>query len=386
MLARLTIEEMHNIAKERGGRCLSTHYVNNNTNLDWKCAEGHQWKATPGNIKAGKWCRTCSIKIRGEKRRLTIEEMHNIAKERGGRCLSTHYVNNNTNLDWKCAEGHQWKATPSNIKAGKWCQICGRIRGFEKQRLTIEEMHNIAKLRGGKCLSTKYTNSKTKLKWECAEGHQWSAIPESVKSGTWCGKCGIYLNEEICRTTFEQIFDSSFPKSTPNWLRTLNNRQMELDGFNKNLKIAFEYQGIQHTRISKYSEDTQKLKSQKTRDIRKKLLCKNNNVHLIVISYRQNLLNLPRFIRKRLDFFGFDVQLFDFDKEIDFNKVYQHRTRIEEMHNIAKERGGRCLSTHYVNNNTNLDWKCAEGHQWKATPSNIKAGKWCKKCSIERRK
>jgi hypothetical protein len=189
MLNKLTIEEMHKVAKERGGRCLSTKYINNDTNLEWACAEGHQWKATPGNIKAGKWCRVCSIKIRGEKRRLTIEEMHEIAKARGGKCLSTKYVNSNTNLDWKCAEGHQWKATPSNIKAGKWCHICGRIRGFEKQRLTIEEMHEIAKARGGKCLSTKYTNSKTKLKWECAEGHQWSAIPESVKGGTWCRVC-----------------------------------------------------------------------------------------------------------------------------------------------------------------------------------------------------
>jgi len=56
--------------------------------------------------------------------RLTIEEMHEIAKDKGGRCLSTEYVNNNTNLDWECAEEHQWKATPSNIEAGKWCQIC----------------------------------------------------------------------------------------------------------------------------------------------------------------------------------------------------------------------------------------------------------------------
>tara|TARA_Y200000002_G_C22495071_1_gene584703 strand:- start:70 stop:774 length:705 start_codon:yes stop_codon:yes gene_type:complete len=230
--------------------------------------------------------------------KLTITEMQEIAQSRGGKCLSSKYSNSITNLDWECSEGHRWSATPGNIKAGKWCKICRREEGFEKQRLSIDEMQEIAKSRGGKCLSTKYVNNKTKLFWECAEGHRWHAIPDSVKSGTWCDKCKIYLNEEICRTTFEQIFEESFPKSNPNWLRTSENRQMYLDGFSKELGIAFEYQGIQHTKITKYSETPQKLLSQKIRDRRKKQLCKSEHVHLIVISYRQNLINLPNYIKK----------------------------------------------------------------------------------------
>ncbi len=130
MPRKLTIEEMHQIAKDRGGRCLSTKYIDNNTKLEWSCdVAGHpQWEATPGNIKAGKWCKQCGREVGGRKQRLTIEEMQQIAKDRGGRCLSTEYVNNNTDLDWECAEEHRWKATPSNIKAGKWCRICSIMR------------------------------------------------------------------------------------------------------------------------------------------------------------------------------------------------------------------------------------------------------------------
>ncbi|PKM92484.1 MAG: hypothetical protein CVU81_00175, partial [Euryarchaeota archaeon HGW-Euryarchaeota-1] len=42
---------------------------------------------------------------------------------------------------------------------------------------------------GGKCLSTKYINANTKLKWQCKEGHRWEAIPSSIKKGSWCPVC-----------------------------------------------------------------------------------------------------------------------------------------------------------------------------------------------------
>lgn len=62
-------------------------------------------------------------------KKLTIEEMQRIARERGGECLSNEYVNYNTNLKWKCKKGHEWEATPSNIKhLSRWCSICAKNR------------------------------------------------------------------------------------------------------------------------------------------------------------------------------------------------------------------------------------------------------------------
>ena len=60
------------------------------------CSEGHRWEATAGNIKAGKWCRKCS-----GREPLSIEEMRQIGLARGGKCLSTEYVNNREYLDWE---------------------------------------------------------------------------------------------------------------------------------------------------------------------------------------------------------------------------------------------------------------------------------------------
>ena len=118
-------------------------------------------------------------------KKLNIEEMQKLAKERGGKCLSEKYINIDTKLKWECEKGHQWETTPNSIRQGAWCPVCA----INHKKNTIDEMQKLAKLKGGKCLSEKYINAKTKLKWECTKGHQWEAVPSSIKRGSWCTKC-----------------------------------------------------------------------------------------------------------------------------------------------------------------------------------------------------
>lgn len=186
---RVTLDDMHKLAADKGGKCLSKRYRKSSEKLSWECSEGHQWKATPSVIKAGSWCPDCALEARRENYdRLTIEEMHKIAKERKGRCLSTEYVNAQTKLKWQCSKGHQWEARPGRIKQGTWCPECAKkTRGARP--LGLDEMHVLAEKNGGKCLSKKYVNNKTKLTWKCSEGHIWDAAPSNIKRGGWCPKC-----------------------------------------------------------------------------------------------------------------------------------------------------------------------------------------------------
>lgn len=187
--ARLTLKEMQKIAKKKGGKCLSKRYINNSTNLKWQCKERHKWEATPGNIKSGKWCPICRRKEGAEKQKDSIEHMQKIAKKKGGKCLSRKYVDNHTKLHWQCKKGHKWWAEPGNIKQDHWCPICGIKKRAKSQSDTIEHMRRIAKKKGGKCLSKKYANCHTPLRWQCKKGHKWEAIPSSIKSGHWCPRC-----------------------------------------------------------------------------------------------------------------------------------------------------------------------------------------------------
>lgn len=179
---KLTIEDMHKLAKTRGGECLSIEYRNLNGKLSWRCAEGHEWKATGNDVKnSSSWCPVCA----GVKKP-DLEAMHEIARNHGGECLSHEYINNKTNLRWRCAKGHEWAAALGTIRNnGTWCPYCAG-----KAKLTIEEMRQIALSRGGRCLSQNYVNGRTKLHWRCQFGHEWLAMPDNVKNAkSWCPVC-----------------------------------------------------------------------------------------------------------------------------------------------------------------------------------------------------
>lgn len=179
-----TIGEMQKLANLRGGECLSVAYINAHTKLKWMCMAGHVWTAAPNNVKCGYWCQKCHLEKIHALVKHTIGDMRELAKAKGGECLSKDYGGIYVKLRWRCGRGHVWDAAPTNIISGCWCPVCGG-----KQKLTIGGMRAIAVSRGGSCLSKRYVNSQTKLKWKCREGHVWEAIPASVKQGSWCGRC-----------------------------------------------------------------------------------------------------------------------------------------------------------------------------------------------------
>lgn len=180
---RSSIKEMKLIAKQHGGSCLSKEYINSFKKLNWKCKAGHTWMSTPKVIKSGSWCPVCQGKNK------SIEEVKSFAKNLGGNCLSKEYINNRVLLDWKCRKGHAWKAAFTNINRGKWCPVCAVKKRRAALLGDIVDMQKLARSREGYCLSKKYINANSKLKWKCSSGHAWEATPGHVKSGTWCPKC-----------------------------------------------------------------------------------------------------------------------------------------------------------------------------------------------------
>lgn len=129
------LKHMQEIAYEKGGECLAKNYENNKTPLEWVCKLGHRWFAAPQDItNKGSWCPKCS-----KRRKLTLEEMNEIAQKRGGECLSLEYKGGRHKLLWKCNKGHLWRATSYSVKnKGSWCPFCSH-----NQRKSIDERRNM---------------------------------------------------------------------------------------------------------------------------------------------------------------------------------------------------------------------------------------------------
>lgn len=369
-MRKLTIEMMHEIAKQREGKCLSDKYINGNIKLRWQCNNGHIWKTTPITIKSGHWCPRCIG--RGK----TIEDMQKLAEAKKGKCISKRYVKAKNKLKWQCDKGHTWYAVPLSIKKGHWCPHCAR-----KAKLSIEEMRHIAKNMGGKCLSKTYVNNLTKLKWKCSNGHTWEARPADVKRGQWCPYCSKGIGERICREYFERLLGYRFIKTRPNWLINDTGNKLELDGYNKKLGLAFEYQGIQHYQyLHHFHKNRANYAIRKRCDDIKKELCKKNNVELIHIKFNNDYNKLGKEIENKLK--NNFVLVTSADK-LDYHefKVFSKKNLLE-LQEFAKSKGGKCLSKKYVDCYTKLKWRCDKGHVWEALPYSIKVMKtWCPQCA-----
>ena len=124
--------------------------------------------------------------------------------------------------------------------------------------------------------------------------------------------------EEECRAIFEDIFPGKkFPSIRPNFLynpiakaKAVDSNApfeacakaahcLELDGFNAELMLAFEYQGRQHTEYIPYFHRSLDIyEAQLYRDHIKAELCEKSKVRLVVIPYDQK--DLRAFIKREL--------------------------------------------------------------------------------------
>jgi hypothetical protein len=86
------------------------------------------------------------------------------------------------------------------------------------------------------------------------------------------------VSQNRIRACFEKYFGAPFPPSYQDWNRNhMTNLRLELDGYNENLKIAFEFNGT----FYHYSD------SQRYKDECKQLNCFDHQVNLLVIDEEQ---------------------------------------------------------------------------------------------------
>lgn len=286
-----TIDDMSKLAENRGGKCLSEAYLGDDGYLKWECVKGHVWETTAHCVANGTWCPYCA----GQNK--TIRDMKEIAKERRGKCLSEEYVDGKSKLEWQCKRGHKWFATPNNIthsNSPTWCPHSPCQYENVPKKFDLTDLQNKAISNSGKCLSVQYTFCRDHFEWECHKGHTWKATWDNVQRGTWCPHCTEWKTEEKCREIFESIFQKPFKKT-----RSMLEGRLELDGYNDELKLAFEYQGEQHYKPVFHYQTWDSVMKTQERDRRKKKLCKQRGIRLIVIPYTKAR-KLEEFIKEQL--------------------------------------------------------------------------------------
>ena len=105
--------------------------------------------------------------------------------------------------------------------------------------------------------------------------------------------------ETECRRCLEIIFKKPFPKVRPDFLKNpKTGHNLELDCYNDELKIAVEYNGIQHYKQTKMSQED--FHEQQYRDNLKKYLCKKQGIVYIEVPYTVKVENIHEFLLNQL--------------------------------------------------------------------------------------
>jgi hypothetical protein len=488
--AKHDIERCGRAAEERGGRCLSTEYINGKTKLQWRCAKGHEWYALWNNIHRGQWCPNCgrerrSISNRGKRRTEKTKEKMCIAwktskkykemierqyearfkqcqmaaKVRGGKCLEIWPYNNRRG--WRgrflCNHGHVWTAEIAGVFHGHWCAKCNYGTP------TIDQCRKIAEERGYEFLSKEAPLDQHQLlKWKCHYcGCEWQNNLNHFLRGQGCPNCRKHYHdmENRTRIILEHIFHKPFTSCRP--FQATGSR-LEIDCYNKELKnFGMEWDGEQHRKPFSFMGGEKGLEKVRAHDHEKDVLCKQNNIRLIringleattitlvdvimnklsengisfskpseeILSKLRNPLD-PIYTRiwgrKHLEKFrevcnshinpitGHNGELlsadlwvgntYNYNIRCEFNHLFKGNYNhivdsnrwcpicarnqpvgIERCRQHALKNGGKCLSTEYINSKTKLHWQCEKGHEWHVAWDSIEQGHWCPICTADR--
>ena len=205
----------------------------------------------------------------------------------------------------KCPEhpGTPFSQNWNHHLQGEGCPDCAPLSSSLKQRSTKEEFIQ-------RCLAVHpdgdfdysdvvYINSRTKVPIKCLKhGDYFFQIPNNhTTHGQGCPVCNNKnMSENCCRKIFEEMFDGKFINIRPNFLKGL-----ELDGYNEKLKLAFEYNGIQHYEFQKFFHRTnENFIAQQIRDVNKIQWCKDEGIILIIIPHQYTYKN-PELLRKYIE-------------------------------------------------------------------------------------
>jgi len=295
---KLTIDDVKLESKKYGFTVIGK-YVNARTKMNFVCSRGHKQCRSYDNMRSSNFpCMMCY-------REDNYNRLVNIVKKKGG-ILKTKfedYENFNSRISLECKNGHSWKTNASSVvHTDTWCKKCIEI----SLRKNVDDITKILKNKNIICLDIEdYNNSKSKLNFKCLEcNHIWNVTASHVMSDTGCPKCNKSKNirENECRDVFEKIYNKKFSSKYPIWLKNpKTNRNLELDGYCEELKLAFEYGGKQHYEYCEFFHrgDIKNFYKQQAIDKYKVKICIAKGIKLIVIPYWENN-NLESFIKSNI--------------------------------------------------------------------------------------
>jgi hypothetical protein len=364
------LERLHAVALSKGWECVSTEFKATHSIYAWRCGSGHEFKLNLISAERSSVCPVCKRLLECAEK---LREVQELGIRLGGECISARFEKVDSSLRWRCKLGHEWMARVGNIERGTWCPKCA----VDGQRSGIEEFHKIARERGGECLSTEYKNGHTKLRFACECGHEWMAVPLSIKRGTWCARCSGNAKKSLedaanlAAKHGGQCLALNFPSVSSKLLWQCSR--------------GHQWRG-RYSDISSGSWCPLCVRGSRTFA---ELGGIANHHGGAILSRAFDFKNGMSLLQARcVEGHRFEIRARDLSHGSWCRQCIANTRRlpIERLREYAESRGGKVLSEKIQSQKgrTWIYFECGKGHAWRAQGSSVRSRRsWCKACSYE---
>lgn len=220
--------DFHALAESRDFKWIGETLVNTRTNTLWECQKcRRKWPAPYSNILGGSGCPSCANlapKIE--------EDYRALAQRRQIEWLGPMAVNTKEPTVWRCAAGHQWRASYNQIHRTRQCWQCSDT--FPRTR---DDYLVLAAERGFEWLGPFPDNAMQKTEWKCSKGHTWPAPYTSIKRGNRCPSCVNMVNGTLvsknqlalCEMVGGKPNEEKVGRFTPDVVKRINGVQIAIE-------------------------------------------------------------------------------------------------------------------------------------------------------------
>ena len=375
--AKKKLAAIAEMVSRRGGRLLpGQNYESMLSPLRVEDADGNEFETNWRYLKRGSW----SPYSRGIKKSDEhLADFEKIAREKGGRLLPGQvYKNQQTELLFVDASGNRFSKRAGVVKLGYWSPFeTGQLRGSQFDDFHMQTLAEIARKRSGRLLpDQKYLGANGKLWFEDAGRNLFLASPSTIKRGCW-SPYELLLSESICRQAVEHLLGGSFPQR---WgvVRRPNGFKLQLDGYCERRKIAFEYQGYQHS-----------MDLQMQRDAEKRDACRASGILLISVDeFKYSRIFNEAYvcervradIEKAFESHGEPLPVMsNAPFQLDFSKLSFLKKQLDELDSYIKTNhpgGGIVPGQQYKTTTALLDFVDKDGNIFKLSRSDVLNGRW----------
>ena len=290
---KITIEQFIERAKLTHGNKYDyskVEYINARTNVCIICPIHGEFWQSPYNHLKGRGCQKCGYDLIKNKLTNTLNHFIEKSKEIHGDKYDyskVEYVNNCKKVCIICPiHGEFWQSPKSHLN-GRGCQKCGEIKREKSKWLTTEKfIEKAKKIHGNKYdySKVKYIDSKTKVCIICSKHGEFWMTPSNHLNYQGCKKCKNSIMENKIVNILNENNIQFEQQKRFEWLG-----RQSLDFYIPEYNIAIECQGEQHFKSVDYWGGENAYNKRKKLDLKKKNLCKINNINLYYVLYNENL-------------------------------------------------------------------------------------------------